>query len=100
MPNQPQEPANTIEKVHLVNIEDITKEEEKVGQNREVSSFDRLSTWFAFGTLASLTLLVLSFLEKRFLVLSPFGLIVGLVSWLLRKIFRKFENVDVFSKKH
>ena len=84
--------------VSVVNITEI-KKKKKETPSEELNWYDQLKYWIFIGLAASLVFIIFSLLNRRFLIFTPLGPLIAVISWYVRKVFTKHsKKLDVFSK--
>jgi len=76
---------------HIVNV----KEMKRGKKSKSVPDIkEPIGRWLLFGAAISVFFALLGILNIQFLYLTPLGIIIGVMSWGIKKLFNKWNLKD------
>jgi hypothetical protein len=79
---------------HFLNVKELKKKKKQKPEKPLPKDNQPLILWMLYGTLGSSIFVFLAFINSRFLYLTPLGPIIGAISWLIRRFFRRHNIGD------
>jgi len=82
------ESENKPQIFNVINTKHLN-EDKSVQTEYNLKWYEKKVWWFIFGLVPSFLFLLMALFNRQFFILVPFGPITGLLSWYIKKYFKK-----------
>jgi len=83
---------------HIVNVRELKREKKRKSKTESLNSEDDIKEpigrWLLYGSVISAVFALLGILNIQFLYLTPLGIVIGVMSWGIKKLFNKWNLKD------
>ncbi len=79
---------------HFLNVKELKKKKKQKPGKPLPKDNQPLILWILYGALGSSIFVFLAFINSKFLYLTPLGPLIGAISWLIRRFFRRHNLED------
>jgi hypothetical protein len=76
---------------HIVNVKEM-KRKKKIKNVPDIK--EPIGRWLLYGLVISAFFALLGIINLRFLYLTPLGIIIGVMSWGIKKLFNRWNLKD------
>lgn len=83
--------------IKTINVKQLKKDKTFKPKQEDKLWYNQLHYWILFGFMGSVVFAVLGIFHKQFFLLVLVGPIAGLLTWLIKKLFRRY---NLHSEEH